>query len=149
MQSNHRVPHKVGPVKNQFMPRTGRLITGVVISLAPKVSLEITRALPPFEFSTFLVRVAHVAELVANFYCRVPYHEACRSLGALRRQQEPRVRLPHVRGFELIEMPFGLSCCGYGGRLTTKIDMISAATGEAAKAENRGAAFPAPTDAAA
>jgi len=101
-----------------------------------------------FEFSEFLVKVAQVADVGANFPHRVAYHDACHALRELRLKQEPRELLRHVRGLEFVEMPYCEECCGFGGTFATKFPMISSAMGEtkAANAETSGAEYVTSTD---
>lgn len=84
-----------------------------------------------FEFSEFLIKVAHVTDVGAAFPHRVVYHDACHALRELRLKQEPREILRHVRGLELVEMQYSEDCCGFGGTFAVKFNMISAAMGEA------------------
>ena len=44
-------------------------------------------------------------------------------------KQEPRELLRHVRGLELVEMPYSEECCGFGGTFATKFPMISVGDG--------------------
>lgn len=83
-----------------------------------------------FEFTEFLTRVAKVTDVGASFPFRVTYHDACHALRELRLKQEPRELLRHVRGLELVEMPYSEECCGFGGTFATKFTMISGAMGE-------------------
>jgi L-lactate dehydrogenase complex protein LldE len=101
-----------------------------------------------FEFSEFLVKVAQVTDVGATFSHRVTYHDACHSLRELHLKQEPRELLRHVRGLELVEMPYSEDCCGFGGTFATKFNMISAAMGDAKAgyAENCGVEFLTSTD---
>jgi L-lactate dehydrogenase complex protein LldE len=101
-----------------------------------------------FEFSEFLVKVAGVVDVGASFPHRVAYHDACHALRELRLKQEPRELLRHVRGLELVEMPYCEECCGFGGTFATKFPMISSAMGEtkAANAEASGAEYVTSTD---
>lgn len=84
-----------------------------------------------FEFAEFLVKVAKTPDVGAVFPHRVAYHDACHALRELHLKQEPREILRHVRGLELVEMPYSEDCCGFGGTFATKYGMISAAMGEA------------------
>lgn len=83
-----------------------------------------------FEFSEFLVRQAKVTDVGAAFPHRVAYHDACHALRELHLKQEPRELLRHVRGLELVEMPYSEECCGFGGTFATKFTMISSAMGD-------------------
>ena len=106
----------------QFLSGTagGNTAAEEAASVAPRV----------FEFSEFLVKVAKVTDVGASFPHRVTYHDACHALRELHLKQEPRELLRHVRGLELVEMPYSEECCGFGGTFSTKFPMISAAMGE-------------------
>jgi len=116
----------------------GSPLTGDAATLAARI----------FEFSEFLLKVAQVADVGASFPHRVAYHDACHALRELRLKQEPRELLRHVRGLDLVEMPYCEECCGFGGTFATKFPMISAAMGEtkAAHAEASGADYVTSTD---
>lgn len=96
-----------------------------------------------YEFSEFLVKVANVLDVRAQFPHRVAYHDACHALRELRLKQEPRELLRHVRGIEFVEMPYSEECCGFGGTFATKFTMISSAMGDtkAGNAEAAGAEY--------
>lgn len=83
-----------------------------------------------FELSEFLVKVAKVTDIGATFPHRVTLHDSCHALRELHLKGEPRELLRHVRGLELVELPYGEECCGFGGTFATKYGMISAAMGE-------------------
>jgi L-lactate dehydrogenase complex protein LldE len=101
-----------------------------------------------FEFSEFLSKVAKVTDVGASFPHRVTYHDACHALRELRLKQEPRELLRHVRGLELVEMPYCEECCGFGGTFATKFTMISGAMGDTkiGNAQNSGAEYITSTD---
>jgi L-lactate dehydrogenase complex protein LldE len=101
-----------------------------------------------YEFSEFLVNVAKITDVGAAFPHRVTYHDACHALRELHLKKEPRELLKHVRGIELVEMPYSEECCGFGGTFSTKFDMISAAMGESKSrnAESSGAEYVTSTD---
>jgi L-lactate dehydrogenase complex protein LldE len=95
-----------------------------------------------FEFSEFLVNVAKVTDVGAEFPHRVTYHDSCHLIRELQVRSEPRTLLRNVKGLELVEMTRSDECCGFGGVFSVKFGMISAAMGEtkcgnidAAKAE--------------
>lgn len=83
-----------------------------------------------FEFAEFLVKVAKVTDVGAEFPHRVTYHDSCHLLRELRLQGEPRALLRNVKGLELVEMSHSDECCGFGGVFSVKFGMISAAMGE-------------------
>ena len=83
-----------------------------------------------FELSEFLVKVAKVTDIGATFPHRVTLHDSCHALRELHLKGEPRELLRHVRGLELVELPYSEECCGFGGTFATKYGMISAAMGD-------------------
>jgi L-lactate dehydrogenase complex protein LldE len=101
-----------------------------------------------FEFSEFLTKVLKVTDVGAEFPHKVTYHDACHALRELHLKQEPRALLSSVRGLELVEMPFGEECCGFGGTFSTKFSMISSAMGDtkAGNAAKSGAEYITSTD---
>lgn len=101
-----------------------------------------------YEFSEFLVKVAKVTDVGAAFPHKVTFHDSCHALRELRLKQESRELLLHVRGVELVEMPYSEDCCGFGGTFATKFNMISAAMGDAKAgyAEASGAEYVTATD---
>ncbi len=101
-----------------------------------------------FEFSEFLVKIAKVTDVGAAFPHRVAFHDSCHALRELHLKQEPRELLRHVRGMELVEMPYSEECCGFGGTFATKFPAISAAMGDtkAGNAEASGAEYVTATD---
>jgi L-lactate dehydrogenase complex protein LldE len=101
-----------------------------------------------FEFSEFLVNVAEVLDVGAAFPHRVTCHDSCHGLRELHLRREPRELLRHVRGLELIELPYSEECCGFGGTFATKFAMISAAMGDtkAGNVEASGAEYVTATD---
>jgi L-lactate dehydrogenase complex protein LldE len=83
-----------------------------------------------FEFSEFLVDVAHVTDVGASFPYRVTYHDSCHLLRELRIREQPRQLLRQVRGLELIELPYSEECCGFGGAFSFKFPEIAGAMGD-------------------
>ena len=83
-----------------------------------------------FEFSEFLVKVARVTDVGADFPHKVTYHDSCHLLRELQLHSEPRTLLRNVKGLELVEMLRSDECCGFGGVFSVKFGMISAAMGE-------------------
>jgi len=101
-----------------------------------------------FEFSEFLVKVAQVSDVGAEFPHRVAVHDSCHALRELRLKQESRELLRRVRGLTFVDLPYSEDCCGFGGTFSTKFPMISAAMGDAkaGSAEASGADFVTATD---
>jgi L-lactate dehydrogenase complex protein LldE len=88
-----------------------------------------------FEFSEFLVDVAHVTDLGASFPHRVTYHDACHILRELHIKEQPRTLLRSVKDLELVEMNYSEECCGFGGAFALKFPEVSGAMGDV-KANN-------------
>ena len=58
---------------------------------------------------------------------RVALHDACHGLRSLNLEQQPRMLLKNVKNLELIELPGGTECCGFGGLFAVKMPEISGA----------------------
>jgi L-lactate dehydrogenase complex protein LldE len=95
------------------------------------------------EFTQFLVKVAKVTDVGASFPHKVTIHDSCHGLRELHLKQEPRELLKNVRGLELVDLPYGEECCGFGGAFSVKYAMISAAMGDtkAGNIEKSGAEY--------
>jgi L-lactate dehydrogenase complex protein LldE len=83
-----------------------------------------------FELSEFLVRVAGISDVGAEFWHSVTYHPSCHATRELGIYNEPIRLLNKVKGLELKLMPNANECCGFGGMFSTKFGMISSAMGE-------------------
>jgi L-lactate dehydrogenase complex protein LldE len=96
-----------------------------------------------FELSEFLVRVAGVTDVHAEFPHSVTYHPSCHATRELGIYEEPIALLSKVKGLELKLMKDANECCGFGGMFATKFGMISAAMGETkiANVEGTGAEY--------
>jgi len=95
------------------------------------------------EFTQFLVNVAKVTDVGASFPHKVTIHDSCHGLRELHLKQESRALLKSVRGLELVDLPYGEECCGFGGAFSVKFAMISAAMGDtkAGNIEKSGAEY--------
>ena len=80
-----------------------------------------------FELSEFLVNELGVLDVGAYYPHRVTYHPTCHSLRGLRVGDAPFELLRHVKGLELVPLPFAESCCGFGGTFAVKNAQTSAA----------------------
>jgi len=96
-----------------------------------------------FEFAEFLVRVAGVTDVGAQFPHRVAYHPSCHGTRELGIYEEPMQLLRAVRDIDLRPLPNAEECCGFGGMFSAKFGMISAAMGDtkAANLEQAGAEY--------
>jgi L-lactate dehydrogenase complex protein LldE len=88
-----------------------------------------------FELSEFLVKVAGVTDVGAEFPHSVTYHASCHGLRELHLRDEPLQLLGKVKGLRLVDMLRFDECCGFGGTFATKFESISVAMG-ISKADN-------------
>ena len=89
--------------------------------------LEQARRLEPkvWEFSKFLLEVAHVEDVGARLDKIVTFHDSCHGLRELGIKEGPRRLLARVRGLTLREMDIAEECCGFGGTFAVKFPEIS------------------------
>jgi L-lactate dehydrogenase complex protein LldE len=80
-----------------------------------------------FEFSQFFVRVLGIDDLGASFPHKVTYHPSCHGSRILGVKEDPLVLLSHVKGLELVPLPFAEDCCGFGGTFSVKMSDLSGA----------------------
>jgi L-lactate dehydrogenase complex protein LldE len=73
-----------------------------------------------FELSEFLVHRLGVEDVGAYYPHRVTYHPTCHSLRVLHVGDAPLRLLRRVRGIDLVELPAGAECCGFGGTFAIK-----------------------------
>lgn len=83
-----------------------------------------------YEFTEFLVRRLGVVDLGARFPARATYHSSCHMMRGLELHDEPRQLLAHVRGLDLVDLPYAQDCCGFGGTFAVKMAPVSQAMGE-------------------
>jgi L-lactate dehydrogenase complex protein LldE len=79
------------------------------------------------ELSDFLVNVIDRDYFGAELDGRAVYHDSCAGLRECKIKAEPRQLLSKVLGLELVELPHGETCCGFGGTFAVKFDAISSA----------------------
>ena len=78
-----------------------------------------------YEFTEFLVDVLGLTDLGAHFPGQATYHSSCHLLRGLGVDRQPRTLLAHVRGLELIELPYADECCGFGGLFALEMPEVS------------------------
>jgi L-lactate dehydrogenase complex protein LldE len=88
-----------------------------VADLAPRV----------YELAELLVDVLGVTDVGASFPHRVTYHPTCHGLRMLRLGDKPLRLLRAVADLDLIELPGGEECCGFGGTFALKNPGVSSA----------------------
>ncbi|UVI28001.1 (Fe-S)-binding protein [Paenibacillus spongiae] len=80
-----------------------------------------------YEFTQFLVNVLGVTDVGASFPHKVTYHPSCHGSRLLGVKEEPITLMKHVKGLELVPLPFAEDCCGFGGTFAVKMADISGA----------------------
>jgi L-lactate dehydrogenase complex protein LldE len=80
-----------------------------------------------YELSDFLVNILQFDYFGAELEGRAVYHDSCAALRECHIKQEPRQLLSKVLGLELVDLPQGDTCCGFGGTFAVKFDAISSA----------------------
>jgi L-lactate dehydrogenase complex protein LldE len=80
-----------------------------------------------YEFTEFLVDVLKVEDLGAEFKAKAAYHHSCHTHRELGVFHQPLTLLKHVKGLEMVEIPNGDLCCGFGGSFAVKMPEISEA----------------------
>jgi len=78
-----------------------------------------------YEITQFLVDVLHVTDVGSTFTGRVTYHPSCHMTRILGVKEAPVKLLESVPGVELIKLPLGEDCCGFGGTFSVKNSVIS------------------------
>jgi L-lactate dehydrogenase complex protein LldE len=80
-----------------------------------------------FEFTEYLVDELKITDLGARFPGPVTYHASCHLLRELGVSRQPRQLLEAVGEAQLVELPHGEECCGFGGVFSVEHPEISAA----------------------
>lgn len=83
-----------------------------------------------FELSEFLVNVLEFDYFGAELAGKAVYHDSCSALRECHIKAEPRKLLEKVIGLEVVPLPDGETCCGFGGTFAVKFDAISTAMAE-------------------
>lgn len=78
-----------------------------------------------YELTDFLINVAKVKKLPAQFNGIITYHDSCSGLRELGVKQQPRQLLAKVSGTVIKEMKEPETCCGFGGTFAVKYGDIS------------------------
>ncbi len=68
-----------------------------------------------YEFSEYLVKRLQVCDLGARWEGTLTYHPSCHSLRGLESDEAVRTLLSAVKGAQIVELPNGHECCGFGG----------------------------------
>ncbi len=78
-----------------------------------------------FEITQFLVDVLGVVDVGSTFKGKVTYHPSCHMTRLLGVKEAPLQLLEHIKGVELVKLPHGEDCCGFGGTFAVKNAVIS------------------------
>lgn len=90
-----------------------------------KVSKELGEK--AFEFSEFMVDILKVTDVGACFPHKVTYHGSCHATRLLGVTGKVIKLLNNIKDVELIKLPYGETCCGFGGTFSVKSPEISEA----------------------
>jgi L-lactate dehydrogenase complex protein LldE len=82
-----------------------------------------------FELTEFLVDVLKLERINVALEGKVTYHPCCHLYRELGVDEQPRKLLAKVRGLEVVDLPDGEDCCGFGGLFAVKNSGISGAMG--------------------
>ena len=80
-----------------------------------------------YELSQFLVGVLGRTDFAGAMRGRVTYHDSCHLLRGLHESRSPRAILRRLGGVELVDLPGGDECCGFGGSFSVRLPEVSAA----------------------
>jgi len=80
-----------------------------------------------FEFTEYLVDVLGIADVKAEYFGTVTYHDSCHLSRGLGIARQPRLLLDKVNGLQFIEMQDSDTCCGFGGTFSINYPEISIA----------------------
>ena len=84
-----------------------------------------------FELTEFLVDVLGLVNTGAQLQGKATYHPCCHLYRELGVDEQPRKLLHGVEGLDVVDLPHGDDCCGFGGLFAIKNSGISAAMGRA------------------
>ncbi|MBX3000176.1 MAG: (Fe-S)-binding protein [Caldilineaceae bacterium] len=82
-----------------------------------------------FELTEFLVDVLGIEKTNASVEGKITYHPCCHLYRELGIDRQPRTLLANVEGAEIVDLPEGEDCCGFGGLFAVKNSEISGAMG--------------------
>ncbi|MBI1296582.1 (Fe-S)-binding protein [bacterium] len=82
-----------------------------------------------FELTEFLVDVLGVYDTNARLDGKITYHPCCHLYRELGIDRQPRTLLGNVEGAQMVDLPEGDDCCGFGGLFAVKNSDISGAMG--------------------
>lgn len=78
-----------------------------------------------YELTEFIVNRLGIVDLGGQYDAKVTYHSSCHMMRGLGVKEPPLKLLHHVKGLELVDLPFADECCGFGGTFAVKMADIS------------------------
>jgi L-lactate dehydrogenase complex protein LldE len=107
-------PSCVGMV-HEIYPKVAELAADAGLARAVKDLIPRVR-----ELTTFVLHDLGVDDVGSYFPHRVTFHPTCHSQRMLRIGDAPQRLLRKVRGIDIVELPRGDECCGFGGTFSVK-----------------------------
>jgi L-lactate dehydrogenase complex protein LldE len=83
-----------------------------------------------FELTEFLVDVLGVESIGVAIDGKITYHPCCHLYRELGVDRQPRTLLANIEGAQIVDLPDGDDCCGFGGLFAVKNSGISVAMGQ-------------------
>jgi len=78
-----------------------------------------------YELTQFLVDVLGIFDVGSTFKGKVTYHPSCHMTRLLGVKDAPVQLLDNIAGVDLVDLPLGEDCCGFGGTFAIKNAVIS------------------------
>lgn len=80
-----------------------------------------------YEISEFIVDVAGIQQIPGKLEKQVTYHSSCHMTRGLGAKSQVLSLLSGIEGLELVPLPCGEECCGFGGMFSVKLPEMSTA----------------------
>jgi L-lactate dehydrogenase complex protein LldE len=80
-----------------------------------------------YELSEFLVDVAGITTITGKLNKQITYHSSCHMTRGLGAKSQALALLSGVEGLDLVPLPCGEECCGFGGMFSVKLPEMSTA----------------------
>ncbi|QGQ98062.1 (Fe-S)-binding protein [Paenibacillus psychroresistens] len=80
-----------------------------------------------YELSEFIVDIAGIEQISGKLEKQVTYHSSCHMTRGLGAKSQALSLMSGIEGLELIPLPCGEECCGFGGMFSVKLPEMSTA----------------------
>lgn len=80
-----------------------------------------------YELSEFIVDVAGIREVTGKLDKQITYHSSCHMTRGLGAKSQAVSLLNGIEGLDLVPLPCGEECCGFGGMFSVKLPEMSTA----------------------